>query len=161
MEDIRFKKNKKNRKKEIIKAGLTAILSIVMLVFGIYNNSRFTIIVFAGLFILGFYLIYNSIKNKDTVIINEKGISSNTNGMGLIRWEYIEDFEIQNAVNAKIFVVKINDFEKLLFEMNKISRQLMKSNIKKLGSPVIIPASEFNESLNNVKMRIEKYRNSL
>ncbi len=161
MEDIRFKKNKKKNKREIIKAGMTAILSVAMIIYGAYIDSLFIIIVFAGFLVLGLYLIYNSLKNKDTVIINEKGISSNTNKMGLIKWKYIEDFEIKNTVNTKVLVVKVNDLEKLLNEMTKVSKLLMKTNIKKLGSPVIIPESEFNEPLDNVKDRIEKYKNSL
>lgn len=161
MEDIRFKKNPKNNKREIIKAGMTSVLSVFMLIYGVQYNSLFIIIVFAVFLVLGLYLIYSSLQNKDTVVINEKGISSNANGMGLIEWKYIEDFEIKKAVNAIVLVVKINDIEKLLSQMSKGSKLLMKTNIKKLGSPVIIPESEFNEPLITAKDRIEKYKNSL
>ncbi len=161
MDDIRFKKNKKYKRKEMIKGGFVLILSVAMLIYGVHSNSLINIIVFTGILVLGLYLIYNSFKNNDTVIINEKGISSSTNGMGLINWKYIEDFEIKKAFNTNVLVVKVNDLEKLLSEMSKVSKQLMKSNIKKLGSPVIIPESEFNEPLDKVKDRIEKYKNSL
>ena len=161
MEDIRFKKNKKHIKREIIKGVLSIVLSLCMLIFVIKSNEIISIVIFIALIILGIYLIYNSLKNKDTVIVNEKGVFSRTNGMNLIKWEYIENFEIKKALNAKVLVININDTDKLLNEMNKVSKQLMTSNIKKLGSPVIIPESEFDESLNIVKERIENYKNSL
>jgi len=159
MEDLRFKKNRKSIKREIMKAIMVIILAILILV--LQSDQIAMVIISTALVILALFLIYNSLKNKNTVIVNKNGILSRTNGMSLIKWEYIESFEIRKAVNAVVLVVKVNDIDKLLSEMNKISKQLMKSNIKKLGSPVIIPESEFNDSLTNAKDKIEEYKNSL
>ena len=159
MEDLQFKKNRKSVRREIMKAIMVVILAI--LIFVIQSDQLTMVIISAGLVILGFYLIYNSLKNKNTVIVNKRGILSSTNGMSLIKWEYIEGFEIKKAVNTEVLVVTVNDIDTLLSEMNRISKQLMKTNIKKLGSPVIIPKSEFNDSLTEAKAKIEKYKNSL
>ena len=158
MEELRFQKNQKSKKREVIKASLIILFAIIILV---VQTNQITIVISTIFVILGLYFIYSSLRNKDTVIISEKGILSSVNGMSLIKWEHIKDFEIKNAVNAKVLVVNISDTNRLLNEMNKVSKQLMRTNIKKLGSPVIIPESEFNNSLEEVKNKIENYKNSL
>lgn len=132
-----------------------------MIGLGIYVHSNTIIILHVFLLGYGFYSLKRIISNAETVVVNEKGISSRVNKMGLVKWEYIKAFEIKDAINSKVLVVYINDHEKLLSEMNRVSKILMKTNIKRLGSPVIIPESEFNDSLYEVKKRIEEYKNSL
>ena len=83
------------------------------------------------------------------------------NGIGLIAWKYIEGFEIKKGINATFLVIKVSDTEELLSSVNRVSRILMKSNIKRLGSPVAIPQSEFHEPLQLVKEVIEAYKSSL
>lgn len=161
MDVIRFKKNKKRKIRDQVKSVLTSLLAIIMILLGIQIQSNSLIIIFVGFLGFGIYLIIKSFSTADTVVVNNKGISSNVNGMGLIDWKFIEDFEIKKAVNAMVLVVIINDTEKLLSTVNKVSQKLMKSNIKRLGSPVIIPQSEFHEPLQLVKEKIEKYKNSL
>lgn len=161
MTDIRFKKNKKAKYKGLILSGFSILVSILMIVIGIQINKIPIIVIFTLFLIIGLYLIYKSILNQDTVIVDKKGITSITNGMGLVKWEYIVNLKITKAINSNVLVIEINNEEKLLAEMNNISKQLMKTNIKRLGSPVIIPESEFNTTLEDVIKRIEKYKNSL
>jgi hypothetical protein len=158
MEELRFQKNQKSKKREVLKASFIILFAILILMI---QYNQITIIISIIFLILGLYLIYCSLKNKNTVFVSEKGILSSVNGMSLIKWEHIRDFEIKKAVNANVLVVNVSDTDKLLNEMNKVSKQLMSTNIKKLGSPVIIPESEFNNSLEEVKSKIENYKNSL
>ncbi len=158
MEELRFQKNQKSKKREVLKASFIILFAILIL---LIQSNQTTMILSTIFLILGIYLIYSSLKNKDTVVVSEKGILSSVNGMSLIKWVHIRDFEIKKAVNVNVLVVNVSDTDKLLNEMNKVSKQLMRTNIKKLGSPVIIPESEFNNSLEEVKSKIENYKNSL
>jgi hypothetical protein len=161
MDSISYKKNKKAKNKELILSGIAIAMSLFMIKYSDQNNMILFIAMFLGLPGFALYVIYNSLLDNATVTVNQFGISSNTNLMGLVKWEYIVDFEIEKAVNSKVLVVNINDIESFLSEKNIISTQLMKSNIKRLGSPVIIPESEFNYSLDVVKREIEDYKNSI
>lgn len=161
MTEIRFNKNRKSKIRGLILSIFTSLLAIVMIFLGIQSQSNSIVIIFTGFLALGIYLITKSIQTSDTVIVNKVGISSKVNGMGLITWEFIESFEIKKAVNTTVLVINVNDSEKLLSTINKASQKLMKSNIKRLGSPVVIPQSEFHEPLEVSLSKIEKYKNNL
>lgn len=161
MDDIRFKKNNKRYGRSRILSVFSSLLAIVTILLGILIKS--TPATIFGVIYLGFgiYLIVRSYSKKDTVIVNKEGIYTYVNGAGLIPWEFIEGFKIKKAVNNTCLVIKVNDVEKLLSTKNKVSQKLMKSNIKCLGSPVVIPYSEFYESLILVQDKLEEYRGSL
>ena len=106
----------------------------------------------------GVYFIIKGVINRDTVIINTEGIYSNVNKMGLIKWSYIEGFEIIKLKNTSGIAVKINDPEKLLNEMNAISKALMSSNIKILGIPVVLPEQEMDKPLEIVLAELTSYK---
>lgn len=106
----------------------------------------------------GVYFIIKGVLNRDTVIINMEGIYSNVNKMGLIKWSYIEGFEIIKLKNTSGIAVKINDPEKLLNEMNAISKALMSSNIKILGIPVVLPEQEMDKPLEIVLAEFTSYK---
>ena len=106
----------------------------------------------------GVYFIIKGVINRDTVIINMEGIYSNVNKMGLIKWSYIEGFEIIKLKNTSGIAVKINDPEKLLNEMNAISKALMSSNIKILGIPVVLPEQEMDKPLEIVLAELTSYK---
>ena len=106
----------------------------------------------------GVYFIIKGVINRDTVIINTEGIYSNVNKMGLIKWSYIEGFEIIKLKNTSGIAVKINDPEKLLSEMNAISKALMSSNVKTLGIPVVLPEQEMDKPLEIVLAELTSYK---
>lgn len=161
MDEIRFKRNPKS----IIKGRFLSIvgtsLALLMVILGLMSRLMPIVIFFIGFLGLGIYFIRQSYRETDTVIVNQKGISSRVNGMGLIPWRFIEGLEIKEAVNAKVLVVEINNTEKLLRTVNAVSRRMMASNIKKLKSPVVIPQAEFHEPLEKAKEKIEEYRKGL
>lgn len=161
MNDLRFKKSKKRKIKNQIVSLIIALLSITMVMFGILSKSNSILFVFLGLFIIEIYLIIKSVHTVDSIIVNINGISTRINGMGLIEWKYIEDFEIKNGINTMVLLVKINNTEKLLRAVSKESRKSMLKNIRKFGSPVVIPQTELHDSINHVKRRLLSYRNTL
>ncbi len=119
------------------------------------------IVLFTSLSAFGIYLLYKNTINSSTIKVTFEEIYSNVNRMDLIKLEYIDDFEIKNDVNTHVLVIEINNQKKFLDSVNKISKAIMLSNIKKLGSPVIIPVPEFNEALEIVIEKIKNYKNCL
>lgn len=161
MDDLRFTKNKKSIQRAKALAIAIVILALVMLGLGTMIISSSMILSFLILLGFGIYLMIQNFGANDTVVVNQHGINSRVNAMGRIDWEHIEGFEIRKAVNTMVLVIKINDPEKLLSTKNKASKALMRSNIKRLGSPVVIPEPEFHEPLNVVKEKMENYRQGL
>jgi hypothetical protein len=51
--------------------------------------------------------------------------------------------------------------EEFLSKKNKVVSLLMRSNIKTLGSPVVIAENEFDQSLHEVVLKIEEFRKNL
>jgi hypothetical protein len=160
MDIIRYKQNNKNRIRSII-AQSFLLISITITLLAIENYSKIILAVALILSSLCLFFIIKGLLNRDTIVINSIGIYSKVNGMGLIKWSFIDGFEIKKIINSTGIIVKINDQEGLLDEMNFVSKILMKSNIKKLGSPVILPESEFNESLEIVIVKLIAYKKSL
>lgn len=130
---------------------------LVSLIYPFTNNlvlslSLFTIFVFSGIVFLYVSTINSPIE------VNSEGIKNNTNGMGLIKWEFINGFEIKKGINGNFLVANIVNQEKLLREVNSVSRFLMKTNIKPLGSPVVISEETFNEPLESVLCKIKAFQ---
>ena len=161
MMEFSFKKSAKNRAKDILLSIVLIITSSLMLVKAYNDDSKIGLIIFSLLLFGGAVLLFKALINKTTVVVTKEGIHNNTNGMGLVQWKYIAGFEISKIRNTEVLIVKINDYEDFLSKMNSISRNLMKSNIKKLGSPVAIMENEFDEALSAVKTKLEDYKDSL
>lgn len=161
MNDLIFTKSKQNRILGLIISIVLIILSIYMIVHFLKLNLILNSIIFIFLLGISIYMLYKNIMNTPTVRVNHIGIKSNVNGMGMIKWELIDGFEIKKAINARVIAVKINDQNTLMNDINKVSKKLMNTNIKKLGSPVVIPKSEFQLPLEIVLDKIESYRSNL
>lgn len=161
MNDLNYKKNPKRIKKDRILSIISLSFSTIMLIKSIADESIFGIVLFSFFALAGIYLTLKAFKNSNTVKVNKDGIFNKTNSMGLIEWKFITDFEILTAMGNQFLVIKINDHEKLLNEMSRFARTLMKTNIKKFGSPVIIASNEFNESLDEVKTKLQEYKETI
>ena len=160
MTQIIFRKNNIQKTNTILLSLITVIILCGLILYGIKDSSLLLIISSSLFLVIAIYQLFKAIINAPTVIINEDGINSKVNGMGLIRWDLIERFEIKKPAKTPMLVIIINDEKKLFEGINKLSTLIMKSNIKKLGSPVVIPESEFNEPLEIVIDKIEVFRNS-
>lgn len=134
------------------------VVSCSILLVVIENYSNMFLAVTLILMTQGVYFIIKGILKRDSVIINTEGIYSNVNKMGLIKWSYIEGFEIIKLKNTSGIAVKINDHEKLLSEMSAISKALMSSNIKTLGCPVVLPEQEMDKPLEIVLAELTSYK---
>lgn len=160
MTEIRYKKNNKNKVKVIIISSIILMLSASIL-FLVVPISQFIKIILYLTLILSVFRLFSALNNITTILINEKGIQSRINGPNFVDWKYIDGFEINTGPNARFIAVLINDHEGLLNQMNSISKRLMSSNIKRLGSPILIPEAEVNKSLEEVITELESFKNSL
>lgn len=161
MEEVRFKKNKKSKVTGIVISIVIIFFASAMSILCMQSQYNLSLIIFIVFLVYGFYLLIKLLINADTVTVNTNGILSQVNGRGSIEWKFIEGLEISKAIHSKVLVVKVKDLDNLFKTVNKVSKKLMKTNIKRYGNPVVIPQSEFNEPLENVKERIENYKNRL
>ena len=161
MDILSFKRPKKNKLKSFL-ISIILLMFLGYLLFDALQKEHIISIVLISVFILlSLKMLFDALMDKATVIVDSDGIRNNTNGMGLIRWQYIIDFEIKTILRNELLVVNVRDSELLLNEKNLITKVLMKANVKKLGSPVIISEKEFDSSLLEVIERIETYKNNL
>ena len=93
--------------------------------------------------------------------MNNEGIYSKVNGMGKIKWVFIDSFNISDTAKLSFLVAEINNIDEALQNKNTISKLLMKSNIKKLGSPIVFPSLLFQKPLEEVIEEINEFRNNL
>ncbi|EDP94204.1 STM3941 family protein [Kordia algicida OT-1] len=151
-----FYKDPKRKSRELFK--VVIILTLCVLTWFLLP-STFVYLFFGFLFLVGSYLLFSLLRNKPTVIINQDGIKNNTNAMGIVSWQLIKGFEIKKGINFVALVIMLQDQEAFFKDKNSLVKGLMKSNIQRFGSPVVIAETEFNVSLPEVIQMIETYRN--
>lgn len=161
MEELKYYKSEEHKKKDKIASLFTIIFTGLFLVILYNSNLVLTAIFFSLFFFIGAYQFINSFKNKVTVVLNNEGIYSKVNGMGTIKWVFIDSFNISDTAKLSFLVAEINNIDEALQNKNTISKLLMKSNIKKLGSPIVFPSLLFQKPLEEVIEEINEFRNNL
>lgn len=153
-----FYKSRKNKITEIFIGLFLVTIPLKLALTQYKNKSYFPVIFFVILIVFGLLLLLRNLRSTKTLILNEQGIICRTNAIGLVEWKFIEGLEIVKASQSKVLTFKINNSEELLNQKNKAVALLMRSNIKPLGSPVVIAENEFDRSLNDVIIKIEDFR---
>lgn len=156
-----FYKSAKNRIIELFIAVVLIVLPLKLALTQFKNKAYFPVLFFVLLITLGLLLLLRNLRSKKTLILNKQGIVCRTNAIGLVEWKFIEGAEIVKASQSRVLAFKITNTEELLSQKNKAVGLLMRSNIKPLGSPVVIAENEFDQSLDDVILKIEAYRNNL
>jgi hypothetical protein len=88
-----------------------------------------------------------SMKITDISIIDNLSIFS----CGKILWDEITDVQVIKTPFAEFLIIKVQDPFKYLKDKNPISRRVLKSYIKKFGSPIVISDQRVNYSLHQLK----------
>jgi hypothetical protein len=156
-----FYKSRKNKIIEIFIGLFLVAIPLKLAMTQYKNKAYFPVIFFVILIVFGLLLFLRNLRSKRTLILNDQGISCRTNAIGLVEWKFIEGLEIVKASQSRILVFKITNTEELLSHKNKAIALLMRSNIKPLGSPVVIAENEFDQSLEEVIIAIEAFRKNL
>lgn len=161
MNTLKFKKNKKSKTKGIFMSSFVIVLSLVVLFFGLVGLSPVIMIIYCGFLFLGVYLLTKALSNKETVVVDTDGIVTKVNGAGLIHWKFIKGFELKKIGRINFLVVLLKDDKGYLETVSQVKRSIMKTNIKRLGSPIAIPQSEFHLPLEEVKENLEAFKQQL
>lgn len=156
-----FYKSAKNRLTELVIAVVLTVLPLKLALTQYKNKSYFPVIFFTTLLIFGLLLLLRNLRSKKTLTLNEQGIVCRTNAIGLVEWKYIEDIVIVKASHSNVLVFKVNNTEELLNKKNKAIALLMRSNIKPLGSPVVIAENEFDQPLEEVVVKIKEFQEQI
>jgi hypothetical protein len=156
-----FYKSHKNKILEILIGLLLVIVSVKLGMMQYKNKVYFPVTFFVVLGVFGLLLILRNLRSQKTLILNQQGIVCRTNAIGLVEWKFIDGVEIKKASQSRILAFNITNTEELLSQKNKAVALLMRSNIKPLGSPVVIAENEFDQSLDDVILKIEAFRKNL
>lgn len=157
METILFTRNAQHAKREKILTVITVLMGMWMIIQSISYGAILPVVFFGAITGLGVNHWIKIIKNKPSVIVNERGITSKTNFMGLVSWDHITGFELKQIGRSVLLVVLVRDSKKVLNERSWMARILMSTNTKRLGSPVVIPASEFDRPMEEVFDIVDGY----
>ena len=156
-----FHKSQKKKIAEIL-IGLFLVLAPLKLALMQYKNKAyFPVVIFVILSVFGLLLLVRNLRSKKTLILNEQGIICRTNAIGMVEWKYIDGVQILKASQSNMLVFNMKNTEEFLSKKNKVVSLLMRSNIKPLGSPVVIAENEFDQSLDEVVLKIEAFRKNL
>ena len=158
MEKIEFYQSKKRRLFGIITPLIGLVIFTIILLFFKNNNFKIELYIFILTMIV---LILLNIKKKPTVILDSKGVTTRVNKIGLVKWEHIENFNIQKIINSEVIAIELKDNQKLLDEKCKIVSALIRTNIKKLGTPVCIPKQEFEIPIEEVLAKFIDFKLNL
>ena len=122
------------------------------------NPEIIRIIGIVGVIFFGLCLVFISRKlfdNKPGLIIDENGITDNTNAtsMGLIEWNDITMVEKKQVMSTKFLILHTNNPEKYIQRAkNFISKRAIEMSSKTYGSPISITS-------NSLKMNFEDLEN--
>lgn len=107
---------------------------------------------------VGLFGIYKLILNKSALIINDEGIldNSSSTSFGLIKWETITGFKIEEMMSQKFLVIHVTNPEELIERAKGMRKKVMKNNYSMYRTPITIPSSVINYKLVNLKELLEK-----
>lgn len=148
MSSIAYHKNPNQSRKEKAAIILLFFLSTIALILWYDNLS--VVVASIGTLLISLYFAKNTFGSKPTVLVDHEGIKTRVNSIGLVAWKHIKGFEKENGVNSEFIMVLIDNIDELLAEKSIVVAALMKSNVKKMGSPVVIPKQEFGKPLDEV-----------
>ncbi len=127
----------------------------------IFRNYEVVRIIGVSSFIFfGFCLLFIARKlfdNKPGLIIDQKGITDNSNVLGIvfIEWQDITGIEIRQVASTKILLVRTNKPEKYIERAKSyISKKAMLANQRAYGSPISITSKSLKIRFNDLEALI-------
>lgn len=113
----------------------------------------------------GIYGLQKIFDKRVGLIIDENGITDNTNAtsIGLIEWADITEIKTYQVMSTKSLLIKVNNAEKYIGRSkNRIQTNLMKTNMKMVGTPLSITAAtlkyKFEDLEQIVQSEFQKYK---
>jgi hypothetical protein len=119
-------------------------------------------VIFFGLCLI--FVCYKAFDRKPGLIINEKGITDNSNytSVGLIEWSEITGIRTQQVMSTRFILIDVLNPEKFIEKSSKFKASLMKTNMKMYGTPLSITSNSlrynFDELEKLLKSEFDDYR---
>lgn len=110
---------------------------------------------FGAISAVGFVKMFSK---KCALLINDDGILDNTtaNSFGLIKWENITGFKIEEMMSRNYLVIQVNNSEEMIEKSKGMVRKTMKMNFSMYLTPYAIPSTVINYKLVELKDILEK-----
>ena len=115
----------------------------------------------------GIYGIRKFFDKKVGLIINENGITDNSNAssIGLIEWNDILEIKTEQVMSTKFLLIEVRNPEKYIEKAKSgMKARLMKTNMKMYGTPLSITSNtlkyDFNELEKLIQIEFEKNKNA-
>ncbi len=107
---------------------------------------------------VGIFGIIKLFSSKSAMTINEEGILDNTTAtsFGLIKWENITGFKIEEMMSKKYLVIQVDNGEEMIEKSKGFLRKTMKMNYSMYRTPIAIPSTVVNYKLPELKELLEK-----
>ncbi|MDA6071095.1 hypothetical protein NJT12_15880 [Flavobacterium sp. AC] len=124
----------------------------------IIKNIGFIGLPFFGLASL--LLVKKMFDNKPGLIINEKGITDNSNSssIGLIKWSDITEISLGRVMSTQFLLIKVSNPEDYIQKANQMKKLLLKQNLKTYGTPITITSVGLQCSFEDLEqMILESY----
>jgi hypothetical protein len=117
-----------------------------------------------GVFAICFFgitlvFIIKLLDNKPGLIINEYGITDNTNStsFGLIEWNDIISIEKKQVMSTKFLLLHTNNPEKYISRVNNfILKRAVKMNFKTYGTPISIASNSLKINFEELECLLKK-----
>ena len=108
---------------------------------------------------VGLFGIYKLVLNKSALVISDEGIldNSSSTSFGLIKWETITGFKIEEMMSQKFLVIHVTNPEELIEQAKGLRKKVMKNNYSMYRTPITIPSSVINYKLVELKALLEKW----
>lgn len=105
---------------------------------------------------LTIYAIKKLLGNPIGLVIDEEGITDNTNaaGVGLIKWADITGLERVQVKSTKILLVHISNPEEYLNKTKGFKKLLIKGNYNMYGTPLSITSNTLKYNFNDLEQLI-------
>jgi hypothetical protein len=98
------------------------------------------------------------LSRKCALLINDEGILDNTtaSSFGLIKWENVTGFKIEEMMSRKYLVIQVNNGEEMIEKSKGMLRKTMKMNFSMYLTPYAIPSTVVNYNLEELVDLLEK-----
>jgi hypothetical protein len=98
------------------------------------------------------------LSKKCALLINDEGILDNTtaSSFGLIKWENITGFKIEEMMSRNYLVIHVNNGEEMIEKSKGMVRKTMKMNFSMYLTPYAIPSTVVNYKLDDLIVLLEK-----
>jgi hypothetical protein len=150
--------------------GIQFILKPESYISSSHRNAELIVIVgYASLIFFGIcliYIFYKAFDKKPGLIVNENGITDNSNfaSVGLIEWSEIIGIRTEQVMSTKFILIDVLNPEKFIQKSSKFKASLMKANLKMYGTPLSITSNtlryNFDEMERLLKSEFDKYNNT-